>query len=249
VWNQKEFDAIDPKRTDHLLGLFQPSHMHYDADRKLDSAGEPSLAQMTAKAIEILRKNNKGFYLMVEGGRIDHGHHAGNAYRALTDAIAFSEAVQEARAMTSVEDTLIIVTADHSHTFVITGYPSRGNPILGKAAIEGRLLKDSKGLPYTTLSYANGPGAITDGVRYEFDADTERLHKSDSVVTTRRPDLTNIDTTSPAYQQESLVPLPSETHGGEDVPIYASGPKAYLIHSVLEQNVVYHVMAEALNLK
>jgi alkaline phosphatase len=249
VWNQKNFDAIDAAHTDHLLGLFQPSHMRYDADRKLDVGGEPSLAAMTAKAIDILKKNKQGFYLMVEGGRIDHGHHAGNAYRALTDAIAFSAAVKKAREMTSEQDTLIIVTADHSHTFAITGYPSRGNPILGKAAIDGQLLRDKDGLPYTTLSYANGPGAITDGIRYEFDADTERLHKTASPVTGRRPDLTNIDTTNPAYQQESLVPLPSETHGGEDVPIYASGPYAYLFHGTVEENVVYHVMAAALGFK
>jgi alkaline phosphatase len=204
---------------------------------------------MTAKAIDILKKNKKGFYLMVEGGRIDHGHHAGNAYRALTDAIALSEAVKKAREMTNEQDTLIIVTADHSHTFVITGYPSRGNPILGKAAIDGQLLKDRNGLPYTTLSYANGPGAITDGIRYEFDADSERLRKSAATVTARRPDLTNIDTTNPSYQQESLVPLSSETHGGEDVPIYASGPYAYLFHGTVEQHVVYHVMAEALGFK
>lgn len=249
VWNQKEFDAIDPARTDHLLGLFQPSHMRYDADRARDSAGEPSLAAMTAKAIDILKKNKKGFYLMVEGGRIDHGHHAGNAYRALTDTIALSEAVKKALEMTNERDTLIIVTADHSHTLAITGYPSRGNPILGKAAINGELLRDRGGLPYTTLSYANGPGAITDGIRYEFDADSERLRKLSNTITTRRPDLTNIDTTNPTYQQESLVPLSSETHAGEDVPIYASGPHAYLFHGVVEQNVVYHVMANALRFK
>ena len=76
-----------------VLGLFAMDHMHFDADRATEAPGEPSLAQMTAKAIEILSKNPKGFFLMVEGGRIDHGHHAGNAYRALTDAIAFADAV------------------------------------------------------------------------------------------------------------------------------------------------------------
>ncbi len=49
---------------------------------------------MTTTAIELLRKNRKGFFLMVEGGRIDHAHHAGNAHRALTDTIAFSDAVR-----------------------------------------------------------------------------------------------------------------------------------------------------------
>jgi len=247
IWNQRQFDAIDPKKTDHLLGLFQPSHMRYSADRKLDVGGEPTLAEMTAKAIEVLQKNKRGFYLMVEAGRIDHGHHAGNAYRALTDTIALSEAVAKARELTSDNDTLIIVTADHSHTFNIAGYPSRGNPILGKAAIDGRNLRDRNGQPFTTLSYANGPGAYSNGTRKEFDAATERsVDVADSGG--RRPNLADVDTTKPSYMQEAMVPLSSETHGGEDVPIYAGGPQAYLFRGALEQNVVYHVMAEALGL-
>ena len=115
---------------------------------------------MTVKALEILQKNKKGFFLMVEGGRIDHGHHAGNAFRALTDAIEFAKAVQVARDKTKRAETLIIVTADHSHTFTIVGYPKRGNPILGKVVWPGHTEpeRDMLGRPYTTLSYANGPG-------------------------------------------------------------------------------------------
>ncbi|HTE40110.1 MAG TPA: alkaline phosphatase, partial [Steroidobacteraceae bacterium] len=149
IWNQKQFDAIDPRKTDHLLGLFEPSHMRYEIDRSQDRAGEPSLADMTGKAIDILKRNSKGYFLMVEGGRIDHAHHAGNAYRALTETIALSAAVKKAQEMTSDQDTLIVVTADHSHTLTMVGYPSRGNPILGKAAFGGQPLRDRNGLPYT----------------------------------------------------------------------------------------------------
>src|SRR5205085_580566 len=94
VWNKAQFDAIDPSTTKHLLGLFERSHMEYEADRAKDTAGEPSLAELTAKAIDVLSKSDQGFFLMVEGGRIDHAHHAGNARRALEDAIALSEAVK-----------------------------------------------------------------------------------------------------------------------------------------------------------
>ena len=84
---------------------------------------------MTQKAIEVLEKNDKGFFLTVESGRIDHAHHAGNAYNALTDTIELAKAVKMADELTDDEDTLIIVTADHSHVFTIAGYPKRGNPI------------------------------------------------------------------------------------------------------------------------
>lgn len=62
----------------------------------------------------------------------DHGHHASNAYRALHDVVAFDDAIKRAVDLTSDSDTLIIVTADHSHTFNMGGYSDRGNPIFGK---------------------------------------------------------------------------------------------------------------------
>ena len=65
------------------------------------------------------------------GGRIDHAHHDGNAAIALTETIAFEEGLIKALELTSDEDTLYIVTADHSHVMSMGGYPSRGNPILG----------------------------------------------------------------------------------------------------------------------
>ena len=249
VWNKQQFDAINPASTDHLLGLFERSHMRYEVDRNLDGAGEPSLADMTAKAIQVLKKNPKGFYLMVEGGRVDHAHHAGNAYRALTDAIAMSDAVAKAKELTDDKDTLIIVTADHSHVFTIGGYPSRGNPILGKAAVDGVALTDALGLPYTTLSYANGPGWTGGYVRRELVAATEGTTSAPYIGTALRPDLTTINTSSPGYMQEALVPMGSETHAGEEVGIYASGPYAHLFRGVMEQNAIFHVMAAALDIQ
>lgn len=88
---------MDVASTDHLLGLFNSSHMEYDYDRtEAGVKGEPSLAEMTAKSIDILKKNTKGYVLIVEAGRIDHAHHAGNAARALYDTVALSEAVRVA---------------------------------------------------------------------------------------------------------------------------------------------------------
>lgn len=234
AWNKEQFDAVDARSTDRLLSLFEPSHMKYEHDRPKDKAGEPALAEMTAKAIEILRKNRKGYVLVVEAGRIDHAHHAGNAYRALTDTIALSDAVGRALAMVDRKETLVIATADHSHVFTMAGYPTRGNNILGKVVGNdprgepgSSPAKDKLGLPYTTLGYANGPGYA--GAK-------------------GRPDLSDADTADPDYLQESAVPLESETHGGEDVAIYADGPGAHLLGGVLEQSVIFHVMADALGL-
>lgn len=138
--------------------------MEYKADRPLGTAGEPNLAAMTEKAINILQKNHKCFYFQVESGCIDHDHHAGNAYRALTDAIALSDAVKKAvktlKAIGELDDNLIIVSAGHSHTFRIAGYRQRSNNILDKVIKPGAtsFTKGSDNAPYTTLSYANGLG-------------------------------------------------------------------------------------------
>ncbi len=247
VWNQAQFDAIDPARTDHLLGLFEMSHMEYNMDRPTDSGGEPSLSDMTDKAIKILEKNRKGFFLHVESGRIDHAHHATNPKRALTDAIEFANAVKTAYEATDPEETLIIVTADHSHVFTMAGYPTRGNPILGKvvgndsagnAKSSEQLAAD--GMPYTTLGYTNGRGF------YELPGqNTADAIYGQPVNPQGRANLTQVDTTDEGFHSETGVPLGAETHAGEDVAIYATGPGSSLVNGLMEQNAIFHVMNQA----
>ncbi len=245
VWNQAQFDAIDTEQVDHLLGLFESSHMEYAFDRPSDLGGEPSLSAMTGKAIDVLDNNEKGYFLHVESGRIDHAHHAGNAYRALTDTIEFAKAIETAMQKVDMADTLILVTADHSHVFTIAGYPTRGNPILGKVVGNDgagnptgvdQLAED--GMPYTTLGYTNGRGfhdlAVGGDTAY-----------GEPINAGSRTDLSDVDTEGQGFHQEALVPLSAETHAGEDVAIYAGGPGAYLMHGVQEQNVIYHVMRKA----
>ncbi|EKE77588.1 alkaline phosphatase [Gallaecimonas xiamenensis] len=241
VWNRDQFMNVDLASTKHLLGLFENSHMQYEADRSDDSAGEPSLAQMTSRALDMLKQNDKGYFLMVEGGRIDHAHHAGNAARALEDTVALSEAVRVAMEKAG-PDTLILVTADHSHVFTIAGYPVRGNPILGlvrsvdeNGEAAKTLSVDANGMPYTTLGYANGPG-------FGFGNDAVNM-------ASYRPDLNLYDVTDVDYRQEATVPLGSETHAGEDVAVYAMGPGAQLVTGSVEQNLLFHVMNYAADLE
>jgi len=135
--------------------------------------------------------------------------------------------------MTSEDDTLIVVTADHSHTFTIAGYPTRGNPILGKAvyndskgqpAAGPKLMDDQK--PFTTLGYYTGPGAAWVGGP--------------------RPDLSHTDTAGDRdFVQQGAIPAEDDTHGGEDVPVYARGPGADNFHGVIEQNEVLKLIERA----
>ncbi|KAM8953078.1 alkaline phosphatase-like [Pelodytes ibericus] len=219
VWNKKEFDSVDEKTTDYLIGLFEPKDMKYELER--NATTDPSLAEMTEKAIKILSKNPNGFFLFVEDdGRIDHGHHDGNAKKSLTEVVEFDKAVHRGGELTDEDETLTVVTADHSHVFGFGGYTDRGTSILGMAPLPARDLK-----PYTSVVYGNGPGYnIPDG---------------------ERPNITGIDTKDNSYRQQAAVPLSSETHGGEDVTIMAKGPLAHLFHGIQEQSYITHVMAYA----
>jgi len=227
--------ALDLSRVHRLLGLFSKSHMTYMLERG-PKTDEPTLSEMAAAALDILSRNKNGFYLMVEGGRIDHGHHQGVAEKALSETQEFARAVATAVAKVDLDQTLILVTADHSHVLTISGYPTRGNPILG--LVEGNdasgdpagtpsLAKDGK--PYTTLGYQNGPGAVQ-GPR----------PRPDTGLGSRQQALV------PTYYHSSGHGGPlSETHGGEDVALFAIGPQSYLVGGVIEQNVIFHIIAHA----
>ena len=213
-----------------VLGLFSPSHMTYTVDRKPDSS-EPTLTDMTAEAIKRLDQDPDGYYLMVESGRIDHGHHEGRAGYALEEAVEFARAIQYALDNTNPEETLILVTADHSHVFTIAGYPRRGNDILGLvvppegggeddgAGAGGPTLAED-GKPYTTLGYGNGMGGLA-GER-------------------------GVPETGVSARQQATVRLGSETHGGEDVALYGTGPGSEGVRGVIEQNRIYNIIARAL---
>uniref|UniRef100_A0A8C2ANS8 Alkaline phosphatase n=1 Tax=Cyprinus carpio TaxID=7962 RepID=A0A8C2ANS8_CYPCA len=217
VWNKEQLTAVNVETTDCLMGLFEPKDMRFEEFR--NRTRDPSIVDMTEKAIQILSKNPKGFFLFVED-KIDHGHHDGVAKLALTETIMFDQAIQRASELTSESDTLTVVTADHSHVFTFGGNTPRGNPIFGLAP---KKAEDS--LPYTSILYANGPG-------YNY-------------VNGTRGNVSAVDHYSEEYMQQAAVPLESETHGGEDVAIYAKGPMAHLFHGVKEQNYVAHVMAYA----
>jgi len=230
AWNAAQLASAPPGKP--LLGLFEPDRLHYRHDAARDRAGAPSLADMTRAAIERLQAmgGRDGYVLLVEGALIDYAHHEGNAYRALDETIALSEAVAVADAMTSPEDTLILVTADHAHTLSFVGYPVRGNPILGKVERRGRdgVVRpwlDQDGRPYTTLQYANGPGAAKGGAP--------------------RADLDGVDTTAPDFLQPALVPLSGETHGGDDVGVWARGPGATAVRGSVEENTLFHFLLQA----
>ena len=212
-----------------VLGLFSAkSHLDYELDRVAKGAAntQPSLSEMTAKAIDLLSQNSQGYFLMVEGGRIDHALHATNAKRSLTDAVALDEAVKTALGKVDLADTLIVVTADHDHTMTINGYAAKGNPVLDLVKNgDGSTQHDVDGKPFTTLVFGNGPNR----------ADV-------------RPTLTSDQVMADDYLQETGVKLGSETHGGGDVMLFADGAGSGRFKGTLDNTLVFGKLKEALGL-
>lgn len=151
VWNRDQLLSASEDLPDYLLGLFEGSHMQYHMEA--NTSTEPTLAELTEVAIRSLSRNDKGFFLFVEGGRIDHAHHENYVGLALDETIEMSEAVARAASLLSQDDSLIVVTSDHAHVMSFNGYTHRGGDILGPSDDLG-----DDGVPYMTLSYANGPG-------------------------------------------------------------------------------------------
>lgn len=119
--NQTEnFNNYVPKKGEKIVGLFGSSHLDY----AIDKANQPTLAQMTKKGIELLSKDNDGFFMMIEGGRIDHACHANDATSAIMDTLAFNDAIQVAIDFynQNPENTLIIVTGDHETGGLTLGF-------------------------------------------------------------------------------------------------------------------------------
>jgi alkaline phosphatase len=230
---RSEMNAAAPGRK--FIGLYSSrSHLEYELDRTAtpplgEGANQPSLAEMTVKAMDLLAANTNGYFLMVEGGRIDHALHGTNAKRALTDTIAFDDAIKAALAKVKQTDptlanTLIVVTADHDHTLAINGYGKRGNPILdiNRSYRDNQPNRDADGNTYTTLVFGNGPN---------------------------RPNLrANLDSATVLadnYLQETGVRLSSETHGGGDVKLFATGAGAKAFKGTMDNTRVFGLLKSA----
>ena len=244
VTDRRGLNELNTSGRKKLLGLFNVSHMNFDIDRDVEK--EPSLSEMSAKALDVVSKNPKGFFMMVEGGRIDQALHPTLARKALQDAKAFDEAIKTVIARVKVFDpelknTLIVVTADHDHTMVMNGYAAlTGKTTDSNPGILGLMrsftnpdapAKDADGKPFTTLVFGNGEN---------------RVQSNRSLMV----DLTDAVVFDKNYHQEAVVRQPAggETHGGADVFLGAMGLGSTEFHGTLDNTRVFTLMKNAVGL-
>ena len=241
VSDRSGFDAL--KVGTRAVGLFTSSHMSYDLDR--DPAKEPSLAEMSVKAVQTLSRNTNGFFLMVEGGRIDHALHETTAKKALQDTVAFDNAIQATldevrKTDPELKNTLVVVTADHDHTLVLNGYAKRtgkttpSSPgVLGllRNYSDGSIARDLDGKPFTIIGFGNG----------------ENRPRGSRAL---QADLTDDVVGAATYHQEAAIRVSagSETHGGTDVWLGAIGFGAPTFKGTLDNTAVFTLVKKAAGL-
>ncbi|VDK81215.1 unnamed protein product [Dibothriocephalus latus] len=200
----QDFNLADLSDTDYLLCLPYDDHMPYTDEK---SADEPSLMRYTQAAIKILQKNPNGFFL-----------------HSMDEMLEFDKAIQAAMDLVNLEETLIIVTADHSHSFGLYGHPSRFHSVLdldnGYSCI---MTLDKK--PMTAIGYLTGPAGLTNETRSDPSKD---------------------DIWSWKYKQQALVPLFYSTHGGDDVGVYATGPFSRLFTKTIDNTFISQAMKYAM---
>ncbi|QYF91586.1 alkaline phosphatase [Massilia sp. PAMC28688] len=235
--NAAQFRAIDRMPA---AGLFAATDMSYDAVR--DPAREPSLADMAGKAVKLLSTNPNGFFLVVEGGLIDHALHDTQAKRALQEVVAFDNALKAVISQMQgidpgLRNTLIVVTADHDHTLHLNGYARRTGKttdtepgVLGlvRRVSDGKPQLDLDGRPYTIIGFGTGEHRVQ-GARSSVAPLTDALVAADG------------------YHQEAVVRTApgSETHGGTDVYLGAIGAGAHTFHGTIDNTRVFELIKAA----
>ncbi|WP_375199730.1 alkaline phosphatase [Bacillus sp. RS11] len=128
VLNEKNYDIV--KTRDELLnstsskiwGSFAPSALAYDLDRAKTKPTEPTLAEMTGKAIDTLKKDEDGFFLFVEGSKVDWAAHNNDTIGIISDILSFDDAVKEAVDFAKEDgNTMVIAVTDHGNSGITMG--------------------------------------------------------------------------------------------------------------------------------
>ncbi|KAL5963706.1 Alkaline phosphatase [Taenia solium] len=220
VQKPSDLALCDGSNVDYLLALPYSDHMPYN---HLIDWGEPNLLGYVRKAIEVLEHQPNGYFLFIESGRIDHAHHNNEGRRSLDEMKHFDEIIAYIENTVNLEETLVIVTADHSHAFELVGQPGRFQSAIGLDQYYSNNTNDH--MPLQGLNYMNGPNGLVNESR-----------KNPGVL----------DIYSWTYRQQTLVPLSFASHGGDDVGVYAIGPMSPIFHVTVDNTMIAQAMKFAL---
>ncbi len=264
VTNKDELAAAGT--TGKLLGIFANSHLPYALDRQPDDgANVPSLVEMTEAALEILSKNKNGFFLMIEGGRIDHAEHTNDAASMIADMMEFDESVGAAMSFAKKNGrTAVFITADH-----VTGGPSlsarysdeAGATIYPKESNLKKIARQDASFEYILTAFSKNPSP----------AELKRLIKKHSALELSDADVALIlkgeppgpfHVIKPAYRRFGYPALAlgrvlgleygftwsTAEHFSEPVLLIGCGARAGLARGYIQNTDIFAIMKEAAGL-
>ena len=241
-----------------LLGLFNPSYMNYKLDRDNVNSNEPSLKEMTKKAIEVLSRDEDGFFLMSEGARIDHAAHAADVHGVVAETLEFDETVEYAVEWAKKNgNTMVVVVADHETLgFSVT------EPINKEALMDIEVSPEY--MAAQMKEKANEPGMTIESIKNVFAeyADIEMTTQeakefNESIVNNEGnmyyTYMIGWEIGSVIAKEYNAGVLTSDIraksstggHTLNSVPIFAYGPESEAFNDVLDNTEFYQVMHDA----
>jgi alkaline phosphatase len=253
VGTTQELDQVQGGK---VLGLFSFGNMAYELER--GSTEQPSLARMATKTLDLLSKNPKGFFVMVEGGRIDHAAHSNDVAGTIHDSLAFDEAVCVAMDYQRHHPrTLLIVTADHETGGMGLIGHSKGSLATGNyVGIDLQAISKIK-MTMDTLMKKMGtpesPAALKDQVREGLGielTDAEAKMVFDDTIR----DLDPGNFSSGKYQHSLAfalrpylrVAFATSTHTASPLLVYGAGPNSAKLRGFLHNTDLFRVMKESI---
>ncbi|WP_010269171.1 alkaline phosphatase [Paenibacillus senegalensis] len=238
-------DELKASTADKLWGLFAPSALAYDMDR--DPAKEPSLAEMTSKAIEVLSRNEEGFFLMVEGSKVDWAAHANDPIGIISDVLAFDEAVKVALDFAKKDqNTMVLAATDHGNGGITIGNAETSRtydklPLstfiapLQKAKLTGegleKMLNEDRSNVKEVMEQYYGISDLTD--------------EEVKAIQETKPGSMNY-TVGPMISKRAMIGWTTGGHTGGDVTLYSYTPGNGRLTGVLDNTELAVYMAEAL---
>jgi len=237
---------------DKLMGVFgkkaDSTAISYDFDR--DPAREPALAEMTSKALEILAKNREGFFVMIEGSKIDWASHANDAIGVISDVLAFDAAVKVASDFAKQDQhTLLVVVADHGNSGLTIGNrsTSSGYDTLPLAAVLEPLKKakvTGEGLESLLPSDLGNTAAIRQVLADNYGISNPSDGELDAIATAKPGHLNAV--VGPMMGVRAKLGYTTNGHTGEDVVLYDYDPSSARLTGVVDNTDIARYMARAI---
>jgi len=235
---------LELQKKPKVWGLFAPADLAYELDR--NPANQPSLADMTARAIALLSKNPNGFFLMVEGSKIDWAAHANDPVGIISDVLAFDRAVKVALDFAKLDGaTVVISTSDHGNSGISMGdRATSGNYDKVPLASFIAPLKRAKGTAEKLAAMLNRERSnVREVVASQWGINDLNDAELAGIVNCKEKTAYAF---GPVMAKRAHIGFTTNGHTGEDVVWYAWSPRRDHLTGVLENTDVALLMAHYL---